>query len=71
MPGGSEHYKPPKGENLENFVKKGYEEVLALVKTEVQALIGHTPQDDEPLMSNGMDSRNAVELRSSSTTQSA
>ena len=60
-----EHYKPPKGENLENFVNSGYEEVLALVKTEVQALIGHTPQDDEPLMSNGMDSRNAMELRSS------
>lgn len=60
-----EHYKEPKGKNLEKYADSGYDEILALVKNEVQSLIGHTPQDDEPLMSNGMDSRNAMELRSS------
>jgi len=38
---------------------------LQLVKNEVKDLIGYTPQDDEPLMSSGMDSRQAMELRSS------
>jgi thioesterase domain-containing protein/3-oxoacyl-(acyl-carrier-protein) synthase/acyl carrier protein len=59
------HYKEPKGENLEKYVNTGYEEIRELVMKEVKDLIGYTPQDDEPLMSSGMDSRNAMELRSS------
>ena len=34
-----------------------------VIKEEVQELVGYMPQDDEPLMASGLDSRSAMELR--------